>query len=229
MNLHRAIFSSAMVALTLATATCSPDAGLANFDGHGTLQQAGSGYAVRVRTCWADEVGTSVVSTVDSIDGSVCGSGRKLLETTSGVCLPNGKYDVACDLCCDPSSDSSCASASTAEGYQTGQLATAQENAGSAAAVAAVSGVVSSVADYFLRTRTTNSQSDRDSLCNVHLKILAIYERSTTTVGPQKPFKIKTSSSNVSAELAIRNALLSQKQAARLAYQGCLDPSFGNK
>ena len=88
---------------------------------------------------------------------------------------------------------------------------------------------MSSVADYYLRTRTTTSQSDRDSLCNVHLKILAIYERSTTTVGPQKPFKIKTSSSNVSAELAIRNALLSQKQAARLTYQGCLDPSFGNK
>lgn len=218
-----------MVALTLATATCSPDAGLANFDGHGTLQQAGSGYAVRVRTCWADEAGTSVVSTVDSIDGSVCGSGRKLLETASGVCVPNGKYDATCDLCCDPNSDARCANASTAEEYETGQLDTAHENAGNAAAVAAVSGVVSSVADYFLRTRTTNSQSDRDSLCNVHLKILAIYERSTATVGPQKPFTIKTSSSNISAELAIRNALLSQKQAARLAYQGCLDPSFGNK
>jgi hypothetical protein len=225
MNLHRAIFSSAMVALTLATATCSPDAGLANFDGHGTLQQAGSGYATRGQTRWADETGTSV----ESIDDSVCDSGRKLLESTSGVCVPNGKYDATCDLCCDPSSNSRCASASTAEEYETGQLDTAHENAGNAAAVAAVSGVVSSVADYFLRTRTTNSQSDRDSLCNVHLKILAIYERSTTTVGPQKPFKIKTSSSNVSAELAIRNALLSQKQAARLAYQGCLDPSFGNK
>ena len=214
-----------MVALTLATATCSPDAGLANFDGHGTLQQAGSAYTVRGRTCWSDETGTSV----ESIDDSVCDSGRKLLETTSGGCLPNGKYDATCDLCCDPNSDARCASASTAEEYETGQLDTAHENAGNAATVAAVSGVVSSVADYFLRTRTTNSQSDRDSLCNVHLKILAIYERSTTTVGPQKPFKIKTSSSNVSAELAIRNALLSQKQAARLTYQGCLDPSFGNK
>lgn len=214
-----------MVALTLATATCSPDAGLANFDGHGTLQQAGTYTGGSGRTVWADEAGTSV----ESSDDSVCGSGRKLLETTSGVCLPNGKYDATCDLCCDPNVDARCASASTAEEYETGQLDTAHENAGNAAAVAAVSGVVSSVADYFLRTRTTNSQSDRDSLCNVHLKIRAIYERSTTTVGPQKPFTIKTSSSNISAELAIRNALLSQKQAARLAYQGCLDPSFGNK
>lgn len=225
MNLHKMIFSSAMVALTLATATCSPDAGLAHFDGQGTLQQAGTLTGGIGRTVWSDDTGTYV----ESSDDSVCGSGRKLLETASGGCVPNGKYDAACDLCCDPSSDARCASASTAEEYQTGQLDTAHENAGNAAAVAAVSGVVSSVADYFLRTRTTSSQSDRDSLCNVHLKILAIYERSTTTVGPQKPFKIKTSSSNVSAELAIRNALLSQKQAARLTYQGCLDPSFGNK
>jgi hypothetical protein len=225
MNLHRAIFSSAMVALTLATATCSPDAGLANFHGQGTLQQPGTLIGGGSGTHWSDVGGTFV----ESSDDQVCDSGRKLLETTSGACLPDGKYDTACDLCCDPLSDARCASARTAEEYETGQLGTAHENAGNAATVAAVSGVVSSVADYFLRTRTTSSQSDRDILCNVHLKILAIYERSTTTVGPQKPFKIKTSSSNVSAELAIRNALLSQKQAARLTYQGCLDPSFGNK
>jgi len=225
MNLHRAIFSSAMVALTLATATCSPDAGLANFDPQGTLQQAGTLTGGVSGAHWADVGGTSF----ESSDGPDCVAGTQLLESTSGGCLPDGKYDAACDLCCDPSTDARCSSASTAEEYQIFQLATAQENAGSASAVAAVSGVVSSVADYYLRTRTTNSQSDRDSLCNVHLKILAIYERSTTTVGSQKPFKIKTSSSNVSAELAIRNALLSQKQAARLTYQGCLDPSFGSK
>jgi hypothetical protein len=116
-------------------------------------EQAGT-YTVGIgRMFWSDDTGTSV----ESSDESVCGSGRKLLETASSGCLPNGKYDATCDLCCDPNSDARCTSASTAEEYATGQLATAQENAGSAAAVAAVSGVVSSVADYYLRTRTTTS------------------------------------------------------------------------
>jgi hypothetical protein len=156
-----------------------------------------------------------------------CETGNKLLESTSGVCTPDGKYTEGCDICCDASLDSLCANAGTADEYFGRQLDTALAAAGTPANAAAVSGVVSVVADYIQRMST--SQGDRDRACNAHLKMQAIYERTATALGTPKNFRIKSNTSNTFADLSLRNALISQRQALRLTYLVCLDPALGSK
>jgi hypothetical protein len=87
--------------------------------------------------------------------------------------------------------------------------------------------LVSLVADYI--QRISSSQSDRDRACNTHLKMQAIYERTASAVGTPKSFRIKFNTGNTYADLSLRTALISQRQAMRLTYHVCLDPSFGSK
>jgi len=216
----RSAFASAMFALTLTGASCSPVAGPSDV---GTIQQAGT---------WLSE--DTTIRLFPSGDGLTisgttagCGADYKLLESTSGLCTPDGKYSEGCDVCCDASVDSLCANASTADEYFARQLDVALATAGTPENAAGVSGVVSVVADYIQRIST--SQGDRDRACNAHLKMQAIYERTATAVGTPKGFRIKFGTGNTYADLSLRNALISQRQAMRLTYHVCLDPSFGSK
>lgn len=216
----KSVFASVMFALTLTGASCSPEAGPNDV---GTIQQAGT---------WAPEDTTiRLFPSGDGLSlsgtGAGCGTAYKLLESSSGLCTPDGKYSEGCDVCCDVSVDSLCASASTAEDYYARQLDIALAAAGMPENAAGVSGLVSLVADYI--QRISSSQSDRDRACNTHLKMQAIYERTASAVGTPKSFRIKFNTGNTYADLSLRTALISQRQAMRLTYHVCLDPSFGSK
>lgn len=219
--MKKPMFPHALLLLALLPAACAPES-----DGAGSLQnrtQAGT---------WTDEVISYRLFADDSLSAAPpsdsCAAPLVLLEGTSSLCTPDGKFSAECDLCCDPNTDSArCQGYKNAEDYSSSQLDQASSYLTTTNALSATSAILISFADYYVRTTPSKSATttDRERACSAYNKASLHYSRSADVVGPLKPFGIKVSSGNTSSELAIRNALLGPRHSLLLLQRACQDTS----